>query len=180
MPRNKNKWPLNRETAPITCCAFAAKPSNPLRRSTGRQARKTFVPAARLITAYPAWRAEPATAPSRLPSQQHRCAHRSAMQSRSFQLRQRWPEMLAIGPLPMAPAMAVSPRLFRPRYREAQMPPTSLRSPQTPPPSTPSANCPAGSLRCRAAALPPQPSRLRLQSLPAAQPSASGSTSGGA
>jgi hypothetical protein len=97
-----------------------------------------------------------------------------------FQPRLRWPEMSAIGPLPVAPAMAVSPRLLRPRHQGAQMPPTPLRSPQMPPPSMPSANCTAGSLKCRAAALPPQPCRLRLLPLPAAQPSASGSTSGGA
>src|ERR1700722_10762935 len=37
----------------MTCCAFAASPSNPLRKSTGRQARKTLVPGARLITPRP-------------------------------------------------------------------------------------------------------------------------------
>jgi hypothetical protein len=52
-----------------------------------------------------------------------------------FQPRLRWPEMSAIGPLPVAPAMAVSPRLLRPRHQGAQMPPTPLRSPQMPPPS---------------------------------------------
>jgi hypothetical protein len=115
-----------------------------------------------------------------LTSQQHKCGHRSATQFRSFQCHLRRPEMLAIGPLPVAPAMAVAPRLLRPRRREAQMPPAPLRSP---------ADAAAfHAERQLYSTLSEMPCRrattatfcLRLLPLPVAQPSASGSTSGGA
>src|SRR5438477_2774 len=45
-------WPLN-GSAPMICCAFAARPSKPARRSIGWQARKTFVPGGRAIIRAP-------------------------------------------------------------------------------------------------------------------------------
>jgi CBS domain containing-hemolysin-like protein len=62
--RKMETWPLN-GSAPIICCTLAARPSNPARRSIGRQARNTFVPGGRAIILDPAVPIAPAAAPSR-------------------------------------------------------------------------------------------------------------------
>jgi hypothetical protein len=77
----------------------ARSPSNPFRKSTGWQARKTLVPGARLITTFLASLAARGATPSRSPRRRRADARRSANRSRSLQLRKQR-RLLRRRPLP--------------------------------------------------------------------------------